>query len=226
MNTHSNKYHIHFKSHMADPESQMTPLAPAVVKSDEIAYTATAKLHKSKHQKSSKFLVYVLAVIVSLGTIFLIISSVFLRVINPKLRITSVSIQNLQYDNANSTSSPLNITMLTDVTVINRNFGSYEFEHCNAVVLGRIGTTGGGTISGGLVGGRTSKSMSTVIRIRSENLNVSNGDRTDVMEIRNYALMTGRVRVWKIVNRRKTIEMNCTVNVNLISRLVIDTLCA
>ncbi|KAI3804459.1 hypothetical protein L1987_26009 [Smallanthus sonchifolius] len=208
---------------MADPESQMSPLAPAGVKSDEQLLTTTAIFSKRKHQKSNKSLVYVLAAIVFLGTIFLILASIFLRVVNPKLRLSTVSIQNFQYEKTNSTS--LNITMFTEVTVNNQNFGRYVFENCNAVVLYGNSTIGGGDISGGRVGAKNTKSISVIMQIRSVNLSFSSNS-TELMKIRSFARMTGRVHVTKLVDRRKTIEMNCTINLNLTSRSFMDPLCS
>ncbi|KAI3691814.1 hypothetical protein L6452_31616 [Arctium lappa] len=209
---------------MADPESQMSPFRPAGVRSDEPPSTIAGKFNKQKHQESSKFLVYVLATVVFLGTIFLIIASVFLRVNNPKLRLSSVSIQTFQYDQ-NSTS--LNITMFAEATVDNENFGRYVFENCIAVVLYGNSTIGGGEISGGRVGSRKIKSIDVVMRLRSDNLNFSSGgdDSHELVEIRSYAKMTGRVHVLTIVDRRKTIEMNCTMNLDLRSRSIMHSLC-
>ncbi|XP_024996856.1 uncharacterized protein LOC112529718 [Cynara cardunculus var. scolymus] len=209
---------------MADPESQMSPFRPAGIRSDEPPFTSTGKFTKQKHQESSKLLVYVLAAVVFLGTVFLMIASVFLRVNNPKLRLSSPSIQNFQYDQ-NSTS--LNITMSAKVTVDNENFGRYVFENCDAVVLYGNSTIGGGEISGGRVGARETKSIDVAMQLRWENLNFSNGgtDTNELIEIRSYAKMTGRVHVMTIVDRRKTIEMNCTMNLNLNSRSIMHSLC-
>ncbi|KAL7596542.1 hypothetical protein Lser_V15G30341 [Lactuca serriola] len=211
---------------MADLESQSMRLAPAGVKSDEQPSTTTAIFRKPKYQESSKCIVYVLAAIVFLGTLFLIFGTVFLRVNNPKLRLRTVSIQNFQYENTNSTS--LNITMLTEVTIDNENFGRYDFENCNAIILYGNSTIGGGVISGGRVGARNIKPVSVTMQIRSENLNISGSgsDSTELMEIISYAKMTGRVHALTIVDRRKTIEMNCTMTLNLRSRSITHPLCS
>ncbi|KAK9059304.1 hypothetical protein SSX86_021923 [Deinandra increscens subsp. villosa] len=216
---------------MADPESHTSPLAPAGEKSDEQPSTTIALYRRRKHQETSKTIVYVLAAAVFLSTIFLIIASVFLRAVNPQLRLRTVTIQNFQYEITNSTNSTssLNITMLTEVTLNNKNFGRYVFENCNAVVLHGNSTIGGGFISGGRVGAKKTRSISVVMEIGSGNLNLSRSgsDSTDqVMEIRSYAKMTGRVHVTKLVNRRKTIEMNCTINLNLTSRSFMNLLCS
>ncbi|KAI3689810.1 hypothetical protein L2E82_47780 [Cichorium intybus] len=211
---------------MADPESQTMRLAPAGERSDEQPFTNTAIFTKPKYQESSKCLVYVLAAVVFHGTIFLIFGSVFLRVNNPKLRLSTVSIRNFEHANTNSTS--LNITMSAEVTVKNENFGRYDFDNCNAVILYGNSTIGGGDIPGGRVGARNTKPISVTMQIRSENLNFSGSgsDGTGLMEIISYAKMTGRVHVLKIVDRRKTIEMNCTMNLNLTSRSISDSICS
>ncbi|KAL4565488.1 hypothetical protein LXL04_029586 [Taraxacum kok-saghyz] len=210
---------------MADLESPSMRLAPAGVKSDEQPPRTTAYFRKPKHQESSKCLVYVLAAIVFHGTIFLVFGSVFLRVNNPKLRLSTVSIQNFQYENTNSTS--LNITMLAEATLDNENFGRYDFENCNSVILYGNLTVGGGDISGGRVAARNTKPISVTMRISSENLNFSSSgsDSTDQIEIVSYAKMTGRVHVLKIVDRRKTIEMNCTMSLHLTSQSITDPIC-
>ncbi|KAK1430621.1 hypothetical protein QVD17_13485 [Tagetes erecta] len=208
---------------MADPESQTTPFAPSGVRSDdEPPYTTTGVYIKPKHQQTSKLLVHILTTIVILSSLFLILASIFLRVDNPKLQLNTVSIQNFNYENSNTTS--LNVTMLTEVTVNNRNFGRYVFDDCNAVLLYGNVTIGGGGISGGRVGAKRTKLISVEMRIGSEDLNLSRtgGDDMELMEIRSFARMTGRVHVTKLVDRRKTIEMNCTISLNLTSRSFMD----
>lgn len=207
---------------MADQESQTTPFAPAVVKSDQQPYTGGAIYTRRKYKQSNKTPVYLLAAVVISGSIFLLFASIFLRTVNPKLRQHIISIQNFNYENTNSTSS-LNITMLTEVTVNNKNFGRYNFDNCNAVVLYGNGTIGGGGISGGTVGSRKSKSIRVTTRIGSDYLNLSSS--SDLMEVTSFAKMTGRVHVMKIVNRRKSIELNCTMNLNLTSRSIVDSIC-
>ncbi|KAM0030096.1 putative Late embryogenesis abundant protein, LEA_2 subgroup [Helianthus debilis subsp. tardiflorus] len=214
---------------MADPENQTIPIAPAGAKSDGQPYTTITPFTKPKHQKTNKSLVYILATIVFISTIFLIFASVFLRVDNPHLRIRTVSIQNFELTNTNNTNSTshtinmINITMLTEITVDNGNFGRFVFDNCAAVLLYGNATIGGGYVSGGRVGAKNTRSIGVVMRVGYENLNVSSG--MDVMEVVSYAKMKGRVHVMKIVDRKKTIEMNCTVSFNLTNRSFVSSLC-
>lgn len=110
---------------------------------------------------------------------------------------------------------------MTEVTLNNENFGRYVYDDCNAVLLYGNVTIGGGEVSGGRVGAKTTRLISVVMRIGSEELNLSRSD-VEVMEIRSFARMSGRVHVTKLVDRRKTIEMNCTISLNLTSRSFID----
>ncbi|KAJ9550648.1 hypothetical protein OSB04_014693 [Centaurea solstitialis] len=203
---------------MADPESQTPACRPAGVKSYEQLFSSTTsrKLAKQKHdEKMFFYAANVLLVVILLCTFSVIIGAIF-EVNNPKLRLSSTSIQNLQYD-WNSTS--LNITISEKVIVHNEdNYGPYVFEDCTAVAMYGNSTIGRGEISGGRVEAMSNKSINVVMRLRSEGLNFS-----EVMEIRSYAKMTGRVK--KTVDRRKTIEMNCMMNLNLNRSSITDLLC-
>ncbi|XP_076953270.1 late embryogenesis abundant protein At1g64065-like [Bidens hawaiensis] len=212
---------------MEDPESQTTRLTqPGPRSHDQPSqpYTTTMTPYKHHHQETSKTLVYILSIIVIISSILLLLSSIFLRVENPKLRLHTLSIQTFQLSTTNSTTTSLNITMSTNLTLNNRNFGRYVFENCNMVLLYGNDTIGGGLISGGRVGAKRTKTIGVVLQVSYGNLTV--GNTTDVMEIVSYARMTGRVHVTKLVDRRRTIEMNCTVSLNLTSESFISSLCS
>ncbi|XP_076887471.1 late embryogenesis abundant protein At1g64065-like [Bidens hawaiensis] len=214
----------HTHRHMEDPESQTTRLTqPGPRSHDQQPYTTTMTPYKHHHQETNKTLVYILSTIVIISSILLLLSSIFLRVENPKLRLHTLSIQTFQLSTTNSTTS-LNITMSTNLTLNNRNFGRYVFENCNMVLLYGNDTIGGGLISSGRVGVKRTASIGVVLRVSYGNLTV--GNTTDVMEIVSYARMTGRVHVTKLVDRRRTIEMNCTISLNSTSRSFISSQCS
>ncbi|PWA52663.1 hypothetical protein CTI12_AA451270 [Artemisia annua] len=179
-----------------------------------MAPRATPKPHappstpSKHHKKASKSPVYILASIVLISLILLITFSVILRVTSPNLNLTITNV---------TSSSSLNVTMSTELTISNRNYGPYSYEKCKGVIFHNDVMIGGGDVSGGVVGARSRKSVSIAMSFES--------NETDLVEVFVFVKMSGRVRVLKVRNRAKTVEMNCTVRFDVTRRFVTSSLC-
>ncbi|GKC88000.1 hypothetical protein Tco_1148649 [Tanacetum coccineum] len=119
-----------------------------------------------------------------------------------------------------SSSSSLNVTLLTDLTISNRNYGPYTYEKCRGVIFHKDVPIGGGDVSGGRVGARSRKSVHVSMSFHSKMLN-----NTKLIEVFVFVKKSGRVRVMNVRNRAKTVEMNCTVRIDLTRKSVTSLLC-
>ncbi|PWA63468.1 hypothetical protein CTI12_AA352470 [Artemisia annua] len=192
-------------------------MAPRTTPKPHAPPSTPSKHHNNHHKKASKSPVYILASIVLISLILLITFSVILRVTSPNLHLTITS---LQHFNVTSSSSPLNVTMSTELTISNRNYGPYSYEKCKGVIFHNDVMIGGGDVIGGRVGARSRKAVSVSMSFESNESN-----ETELVEIFVFVKMSGRVRVLKIRNRAKTVEMNCTVRIDVTRRFVTSSLC-
>ncbi|KAM7525817.1 hypothetical protein LguiA_015719 [Lonicera macranthoides] len=214
---------------MAD-ESQEYLAAGIQQKSDEQFPTTTKlpnfhHLHHDHHHKSNKLIVYVLSAVVLQAIVFLAFASIILRVKSPTVELTSASVRNLVHTTNNDTSlNSLNMTMFARVNLDNENFGRFNYENFEAVILYGNSTIGGGDIGGGRVKSRGESVRDLTVEVRAENLN-STSSSGDLVELISYAEVKGRVRIMKMVNKFKMVKLNCTMNLNLSSQAIRNLRC-
>uniref|UniRef100_A0A5B7BVH7 Late embryogenesis abundant protein LEA-2 subgroup domain-containing protein n=1 Tax=Davidia involucrata TaxID=16924 RepID=A0A5B7BVH7_DAVIN len=210
-------------------ESQMYPLAPARIhqRSDEEFATTKPNDHV-RNQQSSKCLVYVLAFIVLQSIAILAFALIVLRVKSPQVKLSSVAIKNLRYVTAPLPS--VNMTMTAEVAVSNNNFGRFKYQNSNAVVLYGKAKIGDVKINRGRVRARGTVRMNVTVQVRSNGLlsddkNFSSDISSGLLKLSSYAKLSGEVHVMKIINKRKTVEMNCTMDLNLKTQAIQDLRC-
>lgn len=209
-------------------DNQFLPLAPVKLygKSDE-EFGMFTKPKASRPQRSSKCLVYFLAGLVILGAVTLVFAFAVLRVETPDVELRSVAVRNLRH--GTSPSPSFNVTLTAEVSVENKNFGAFDFENGTARVLYENMAVGEKNISGAHVEARKTKMVNFTLDVRSERLsndkNLSAGISSGMVNLTTYAHLTGKVRVLKIVRRRKTANINCTMTLNLTNASVQDLVC-
>ncbi|GMJ06239.1 hypothetical protein like AT1G64065 [Hibiscus trionum] len=126
------------------PDHQAAPLAPVQdYPRSDVEFGGMKPKASRREEKSSKFLVYVLVILVIQGTVLLIFGSIFLRARTPGFELESVRVRNLKYT-TNSSSPSFNFTLLTSVAVKNTNFGHFRFDNttgtvwCGPVIVGEF----------------------------------------------------------------------------------------
>ncbi|KAK2984596.1 hypothetical protein RJ640_018974 [Escallonia rubra] len=214
-------------------ENQNTPLAPPGIyqRSDEESATTTMKPGGSRHKKSNKCVVYFLAAVVVQSAFMLIFASIVFRVTKPDVKLRSVEIKDLQSGTPQSPS--LNMTMLAEVTVQNKNFG--RFEYYNSVVSVWFGnvTISDRSIDGGRVKSRKTNVIDVAVAVRADGQLLSESDRNistdfskELVQLSIGAELRGKVHVMKILKKSIRAQlMNCTMNLNLTSKAIQDLLC-
>ncbi|KAJ9173667.1 hypothetical protein P3X46_016780 [Hevea brasiliensis] len=201
---------------MAEDNQAVVPLAPLKFyprSDEEFAF----KPIKPRQDKRSKCLVYVLAGIVFLSVVFLVIALV-MRPRTPDLGLSLVSVKNLVYTNNNASFPSFNMTIQAEFTIDNPNFGQFVFENATASVLYRGKTVGEAKIGGGRVSAKETEKIKVKVDVRSYRLSdVDNYSKDGILKLSSYANFSGRVQLWKIVKKRKTASINCSMSFNLTS---------
>ncbi|KAM1025067.1 hypothetical protein ACFX13_038965 [Malus domestica] len=213
---------------MADQESQIWPLAPSRLhrRSDEENPTFKA----IRRERSNKCFVYVFAGIVLQSIIILVFALVVFRVKSPGFNLSSVQIKTLK-----STGSPaasFNATLSAQMAIKNKNFGEYKFEGSSASLWYGEFKVGEAKFAKGSVKARGTRKVNLRIEVRSNRLpkDVQNGGlgseiNSGFLNISSYAKISGRVHLMKIMKKRKTIDMNCTMVLVLKNKTVKDLVC-
>ncbi|KAK4843286.1 hypothetical protein QYF36_006397 [Acer negundo] len=204
-------------------ENQLVPLAPATIhpRSDvESAGKFAVKPKPKNHpEKSSKFLVYFLASIVISGAILLIFSSIVLPATTPRVKLRSVAVKTLLHGN-----STFNATLITELMIRNRNFGSFRFRNGTGQVFYGTVTVGEMKIREGRVRARDTERLRVTVEVgsnQSEARNLSSG----VLKLSSHAQLQGIVNLFNIMKRKKRPEMNCIMNLVLRNQTIQDLVC-
>lgn len=206
------------------------PLAPPRIypRSDEesSAMPIPKHINSRRRQKSSKCFVFILSLIVSLSIALLVFSLVVLRFNSPRVKLESVEIKNLDY-----TSDSLNMSMVAELTIKNKNFGRLKLQNSSAIVFYGNSAIGSGTINGGnVIKGRETQRMNFTIQVKAnglgrENSNFSSEISSGLLKLSSYAKLRGEIRVLKKIIRRRTAILNCTMNLKLSSQEIQDLRC-
>ncbi|KAJ4711992.1 Late embryogenesis abundant protein [Melia azedarach] len=202
-------------------ESPIAPLAPTGPhhsRSDE--EYAPIKRKPLSQEKSSKCLVYVLIIIVSISAILLVLSSIFLRANTPDVKLRSVTVKNLSY--GNSTSPFFNATLVAELTIENENFGYFKFKNeSGSVSYGGV-TVGDVKIREGRVKARGTKRVNVTVEVRSSNgyslgskNNLSSDVNSGMLKLRSYVKLHGSVNLFDVLKKTKTPEVNCSIDLVL-----------
>ncbi|KAA3457074.1 late embryogenesis abundant protein isoform X1 [Gossypium australe] len=179
-------------------------------------------IEPKQDKKSSKCLVYILAIMVIQGFILLVLANIFLRARTPDFEIGSVKVRNLKYGNSSAPS--FNFTLVTQVTVENTNFGEFRFDKSTGTVWCGSEVVGLMKIPKGIAQARATEKMKVSINVSSLWLSDAKNLRRNMsyglLEFKSYVKLSGRVNILNIVRRRRNPEMNCFMKLNLSGKTI------
>lgn len=173
-----------------------------------------------------KCVALIFAGIILQALIILAFSLIFLRVTSPKLRFSSVTVEKLT---VNSTNSPsFSIKLNAQVTVKNPNYGRFKFPDGAISILYRGDAVGSAAVPGGRAGARSTKKVNVTAAVESKGNPSSalGGDlNSGKIRLSSEGTLSGKIHLFKIIKRRKTATMNCTMDVNTRTRAVENLEC-
>ncbi|XP_073130459.1 uncharacterized protein [Henckelia pumila] len=179
-----------------------------------------------RKETSNKCFVYILSLIVLLSIVFLIFGLVVLRITAPTIRLSSVTINNVSYNSSREVAS-LNMSVVAEIRVQNKNFGPFNFGEGSTAFLYGNTTIGVANIHGGRVGSRRHEGISVTMDVVHSNIiaNFSEDFDSGSLKVMGFAELRGEIHVMNIINRRRTAVMNCSMDLNLTSQAVRNLLC-
>ncbi|XP_010251950.1 PREDICTED: uncharacterized protein LOC104593682 [Nelumbo nucifera] len=205
------------------------PLTSAVRhdRSDEEAGPLRAK--QLSRKKNIKCFAYIAVFAVFQTIIILVFALTVLKIKAPSVKLSSVSVESISLPNG--ASSPFRMTVTAQVAVKNKNFGHFKFDNSTATLTYRSVTVGEAVIPEARAKARKTRRMNVTMEVSSESLSIDgstylNSDiRTGNLTLNSYARLSGKVHLMKIMKKRKTAEMNCTITVNLEKQTVQELNC-
>ncbi|XP_010251607.1 PREDICTED: late embryogenesis abundant protein At1g64065-like [Nelumbo nucifera] len=177
---------------------------------------------KHRRMQNMKCYAYIAAFAVFQTIIILVFALTVLKIKTPSVKLTSVTVDRL---NSATTPSPsFNMTLTAEIAVKNKNFGHFKFDNSTATVSYGGTAVGEAFVPMARAKARKTRRMNITMEVTSERLsgvtNLSNDLSSGTLTLNSYAKLSGKVHLMKIMKKRKSAEMNCTIAVNLGSKTI------
>ncbi|GLT90830.1 hypothetical protein SLE2022_087470 [Rubroshorea leprosula] len=175
-------------------------------------------------RSNKKCLLYVAAFVVFQTAIILVFALTVMRVKSPKLRFGTATVGNF------STAANLpSFDLAAQVTVKNTNFGHFKYENSTLMILYGGFPVGEVAVLEGRTRAKQTKKFDVVVAVSSSRLssnpNFQNDINTGVLRLSSEGKLSGKVELMKVIKRKKSAEMSCTMGINLATRVVQDLKC-
>ncbi|KAK6263175.1 hypothetical protein QUC31_008991 [Theobroma cacao] len=214
---------------MAEKDQQVHPLAPANghPRSDEESASLQSK--ELKRKKRIKYAVYIAAFAVFQTVVILIFALTVMRVKNPKVRIGKVTVETMETSNTEAAAS-FNLRFIAQVTVKNTNFGHYKFDNATMSFLYDGVMVGEAIIPKARARARSTKKLDVTVEVNSSALTSTTTGlgselSSSVLTLNSQAKLKGKVELMKVMKKKKSPEMNCTLIFNVSTRSLQDLKC-
>lgn len=178
-------------------------------------------------KRNTKCLAYVAAFIVFQTIIILVFALTVMKIKSPKVRFGTVVVENLG-SSTNNTSS-FDMRLVGQVAIKNTNFGHFKYDSSNVTILYRGMPVGEAVISNGRAKARKTQKFNVTVDISSDKLSGNTNYTSDVgsgfLPLSSQAKLSGKVHLLKVIKKKKSGEMSCTMTVNLQQRSIQDLKC-
>lgn len=168
-------------------------------------------------RNSGKLLFYITESIAFLTIIIVAIVLTFMHKTTPNLRFHSLTVETLTL-----TNSSFSISLNAQITLKNSNFGQFRFPDGRIAILHRGSAVGDAVIPGGRAKARSTEKMNVTVAVQSRN---DDGEYLSLGKITLWsnATLKGKIRV---IKRRATATMNCTMDVDIRTTAVQNLKCS
>ncbi|XP_050225297.1 late embryogenesis abundant protein At1g64065-like [Mercurialis annua] len=210
---------------MAEKEQPPHPFVSSPQNDD----AETAKTKELTKKKRIKCIAFIAAfTIFQTGILLLFIFTVF-RFKNPKFRVISASFDDNFQFSRNISDPFLNITMNTKFGVKNTNFGHFKYDISNVTFEYRGNVVGVISVDKARARARSTRKFDGVVVIKTEKLNDSSELSGDIssgkIPVSSSSRLHGKIHLMKLIKKKKSAEMNCTMNIDLQTRTLQDVMC-
>lgn len=199
---------------MAEKEQSPDPLVPTNghARSDEVSDKGSAELRKKKR---TKCIVYIVAFAVFQTIIIVVFALFVMRFKSPKFRVRDA----LFISTFNFTNDSFDLIMDAQFTIKNTNFGHFKYEY-GIVRFSYDGVTvGEAKLGEARARARSTKKVRGLVTLSSSNL-ITNSKLTSdlgggILPLTSNSKLDGKIHLMKVIKKKKSALMDCTLDVNL-----------
>ncbi|EEF49029.1 late embryogenesis abundant protein At1g64065 [Ricinus communis] len=216
---------------MAEKEQAPTPLvADGQTRSDEESGTAgTAQTKELRKKKRMKCIAFVVAFTIFQTGIILLFVFTVLRFKDPKFRVRSASFDDTFHVGTDAAAPSFNLTMNTQFGVKNTNFGHFKYETSTVTFEYRGTVVGLVNVDKARARARSTRKFDAIVVLRTDRLpdgfELSSDISSGKIPLSSSSRLDGEIHLMKVIKKKKSAEMNCTMNVDIQTRTLQDIVC-
>lgn len=191
--------------------------------------TATGGDQDARRKRNMRWLAYIVAFVIAHIVLILLFVLLVMRIRIPKVRLDSVTVETL---NLNSSFSSPSFTMKlsAQVTVKNTNFGNFKFDNSTATISYMGTEIGDGAIGKVHVRFRSTKKLNVTVTASSSKVSTNSHLRGDIidsgiLQLSSHAKLSGKIHLFLIFKKKKSAEMNCTMELNTKTKAIQNLAC-
>ncbi|XP_057969315.1 late embryogenesis abundant protein At1g64065-like [Malania oleifera] len=211
---------------MAGYSQQAHPLPLGQPRSDQEEGIVQSK--ELQRRKSLKRVAYIVAFVVFQTAIILLFALVVMRIRAPKVKLSNLKIGDISITNTTGLPS-FNMSFTTRITIKNTNFGNYKFEISNVTFTYKGILVGHAIIPKGQARFRSTKKIEVTADVNSNgvfnSLELRNDIESGILRLEGRAKLSGKVQLMMVMKKKKSTEMNCTMSIDLPSKIIRDLSC-
>ncbi|KAJ9679592.1 hypothetical protein PVL29_021500 [Vitis rotundifolia] len=181
-----------------------------------------------RRKKIMKYSLYAAAFVVFQTIVITSFALTVMRIKNPKFRLRNTVVEDIVYSSNTSTTS-FGMRIHAEVTVENTNFGNFTFENSTVTFAYGGNTVGEVFIARARARARSIRKIDVMVDVSSNNVSSNSNLGSELnsgrLMLTSHGRLNGRVQVMKLIKKRKSAQMNCTMGVNLMEREIEDLNC-
>ncbi|KAA8539974.1 hypothetical protein F0562_026666 [Nyssa sinensis] len=151
-----------------------------------------------------------------------------MRIRDPKVRFREVTVENLTV-NSSSSSPSFTMSLNALVTVKNTNFGHFKFDNSTATISYRGTPVGETVITKARARARSTKKLNITVTVQSDKVSSDSQLGADIsarkLTLTSQATLSGKIHLFKVIKKKKSAQMNCTMDVNTSTQMIENLMC-
>ncbi|TQD75330.1 hypothetical protein C1H46_039145 [Malus baccata] len=202
------------------------PLANSYTRSDQES-AVTADPAELKRNKRMRCLLYIVVFAVLQVVVITVFALTVMKIKSPKFRVRSASLS--QYEVGSVTNPSFNLEMDVQFGVKNTNFGHFKYKD-GIVEFDYRGTKIGQTnVYEERAKARSTRKVEASVDLSSNGLNANSQLASDIslgiIPITSTSRLEGKIHLMKVIKKKRSAHMNCTMDIVLATRSIQNIVC-
>ncbi|KAL2527370.1 Late [Abeliophyllum distichum] len=204
---------------MADNKEQQSPypLAPAANgyarRDTESASHDARELRKKKRMKC---LLYIVLFAVFQTGIIMLFALTVMKIKTPKFRVRSATFEN--FNVGTPTNPSFSLRMNAEFSVKNTNFGHFKYQNSTVYFFYGLTQVGEVVVQKARAKARSTRKFNAVVELRlanaaAANTQLGNNLSSGVVRLTSKSKLGGKVELMKVLKKKKSTDMNCSMEI-------------